>query len=338
MNSENESGNAARNVTRKVWRVTLGILGAMVAVAAALGMVIWRAPLWVEVKLTEFQLSHSGIYGHAMMIDGLRVHYLEGGGGPPVVLVHGLGSHAQQDWSRLLPPLVQAGYHVYAMDLIGYGRSDKPSNWNYSISEEAKFVEAFMDAKQLPTVELAGVSMGGWIAATVALQQPQRITRLALFDSAGMTFKLSFDPIVFTPDTTEQVDRLFAVVTNTPQKMPTFVKEDFIRKSQRNGWVVKRALASMMTGTDVLDRRFSDLKMPLLIVWGKEDTLTPVAVGEAMHRAAPQSELAVYDGCGHIAVVTCVERIAPTVVEFLGGGGRAGDAVEVTAERGGDRR
>jgi pimeloyl-ACP methyl ester carboxylesterase len=139
-------------------------------VAAALGLVIWRAPLWVEVKLTEFHLPHSGIYGHTMMVDGLRVHYLEGGSGPPVVLVHGLGSQAQQDWSRLLPPLVHAGYHLYAMDLIGYGRSAKPTNWNYSISEEAKFVEAFMDAKQLATVELAGVSMGGWIAATVALQ------------------------------------------------------------------------------------------------------------------------------------------------------------------------
>jgi pimeloyl-ACP methyl ester carboxylesterase len=328
MNSTNESGN----VTGNVWRVTLGILGAMVTVAAALGVVIWRAPLWVEVKLTEFQLSHSGIYGHTMMIDGLRVHYLEGGSGPPVVLLHGLGSHAQQDWSRMLPPLVQAGYHIYAMDLVGYGRSDKPTDWNYSISEEAKFVEAFMDAKQLPTVELSGVSMGGWIAATVALQQPQRIMRLVLFDSAGMTFRLSFDPMVFTPETTEQVDRLFAVVTNTPQKMPTFVKKDFIRKSQRDGWVVKRALASMMTGTDLLDRRFSDLKMPLLIVWGKEDTLTPVAVGEAMHRAAPQSEFVVYDRCGHIAAVTCAERMAPTVVEFLGGGGKAGEAVEVTAQ------
>jgi pimeloyl-ACP methyl ester carboxylesterase len=334
MNSENASGKALGKVTRNVRRVTLGILGAMVAVAAALGVVLWRAPLWVEVKLTEFHLSHSEIYGHTMMIDGLRVHYLEGGSGPPVVLVHGLGSHAQQDWSQLLPLLVQAGYHPYAMDLIGYGGSAKPTNWSYTISEEAKFVEAFMDAKQLATVELAGVSMGGWIAATVALEQPQRVTRLVLFDSAGMTFKLSFDPRVFTPETAEQVDRLFAVVTNTPQKMPTFVKKDFIRKSQRDGWVVKRALASMMTGTDMLDWRFSGLKMPLLIVWGKEDTLTPVAVGEAMHRAAPQSELVVYDRCGHIAVVTCAGQIAPTVVLFLGGGGKAGQVVEMRAGAG----
>jgi hypothetical protein len=81
MNSANESGSAASDVKRKVWRVTLGIVGAMVAGAGALGVVIWRAPLWVEVKLTEFQLSHSGIYGRTTMIDGLRVHYLEGGSG-----------------------------------------------------------------------------------------------------------------------------------------------------------------------------------------------------------------------------------------------------------------
>ena len=256
-----------------------------------------------------------------MVIDGYDVHYIEGGTGQPVVLVHGLGSEGQQDWSALAPYLVRAGYHVYAMDLLGYGRSEKPPDRTYSIPEEAKFVESFLNAKHLDSVALGGVSMGGWIASTVALDQPQRVSRLILFDSAGMSFKLSFDPALFTPRTTHQVNQLMALVTPNPPPMPEFVKAAFIRRVKRDGWVVRRAIASMLAGGDYLDDRFSALKMPVLIVWGKQDVMTPPSLAESMHRAAPQSVLALYGGCGHVAVVTCMDRIAPTVLDFLSGSG-----------------
>ena len=113
-----------------------------------------------------------------MIVEGEQVHYFEGGTGDPVVLVHGLGSYAQQDWAFLMPYLVRTGHHVYAMDLLGFGESAKPADRTYSIAEQAKLVEVFLDAKHLNTVTLAGISMGGWIAAMVALDQPQRITRL----------------------------------------------------------------------------------------------------------------------------------------------------------------
>ena len=102
-----------------------------------------------------------------------------------------------------------------------------------------------------------------------------------------------------------------------PDPIPDFVKEDLLRKTRRDGWVIERALASMKTGADLLDRRFSDLKMPLLLVWGKQDLLTPLTIGEAMQQAAPQSVLEVFDGCGHIAIQTCADRIAPMKVSFL---------------------
>jgi len=74
--------------------------------------------------------------------------------------------------------------------------------------------------------------------------------------------------------------------------------------------------------------------MPLFIVWGKQDVLTPLTIGVAMHHAAPQSILEVYDGCGHIADQTCAYRIAPMIVSFLGGTGPgAGSTIEVPSER-----
>jgi pimeloyl-ACP methyl ester carboxylesterase len=304
--------------------------------ALALGVVIWRAPLWFAAEVTLLRLLAAGFHKRSMVIDGYHVFYLEGGpaSGAPVVLIHGLGSKSQQDWVELAPYLVRAGYHVYAVDLLGYGRSAKPSELTYSISEEAKFVESFLDANHLTSVALGGVSMGGWIAATVALDRPELVTRVMLFDSAGMKFQLTFAKAIFTPQTIQQVDQLMDVVSPDLPRLPQFVKADFIRKSKRNGWVTQRALASMTSGADDLDEKFSALKMPLLIVWGKQDAMTPLSLGESMHRAAPQSTLAIYDGCGHIAVVTCGKQIAPTMLSFLSGAGpEPGKTIEVPAQK-----
>jgi pimeloyl-ACP methyl ester carboxylesterase len=302
----------------------------------ALGVVVWRAPIWVGAEITLFRLLMAGFHKRSTVIQNYHVFYLEGGpaNGAPVVLIHGLGSEAQQDWLVLAPYLVRAGYHVYAMDLLGYGRTAKPSELTYSISEEAKFVEAFIDSTHLTSVALGGVSMGGWIAAKVALDRPNLISRLMLFDSAGMKFQLGFDQAIFTPQTAQQVDQLMAVVTPNSPRLPEFVKADFVRKTKRDGWVVQRALASMTSGVDDLDDKFSALKMPLLLVWGRDDVMTPLSLGESMHRAAPQSVLAVYDGCGHIAVVTCMNEIVPTVLSFLSGAGpQPGKTIEAPAQK-----
>jgi len=310
--------------------VAVRTLGLLALVAAALVFTVWRAPLWLDWQLTRLQLHLAGIHGHSLNLDGQKLHYMEGGTGEPVVLVHGLGASAQMNWAELMPYLVDSGHHVFAMDLLGFGESAKPAEGSYSITEQAKLVEAFLEKKHLEKVALAGESMGGWIAAMVALDQPQRIRQLILFDSAGLSFKPSVDLALFTPHTKEQVDALLAILTPHPVPVPDYVKEGFIRDAERDGWVIERALASMLTGADVLDRRFASLKMPLLIVWGKQDVLTPLSIAEAMRRAAPQSVLEVYDGCGHIAVQTCADRIAPMTVNFLGGAGpQAGNRIEI---------
>ena len=152
----------------------------LLLLTAALGALVWRAPTWVGAKLTRFRLYAEGFRSHTALLNGHHVFYIEGGpaGAANVVLIHGLGTEAEEDWVVLAPCLVRAGYHVYAMDLLGYGRSDKPTEMSYSISEEARFVESFLEANRLTSVSLAGVSMGGWIAAAVALDKPQLISRL----------------------------------------------------------------------------------------------------------------------------------------------------------------
>jgi pimeloyl-ACP methyl ester carboxylesterase len=314
-------------------RVIMQLLAALILVLVVVGVTVWRTPLWLTSKLAQAQLYRAGVHNYSMIVDGEKVHYIEGGTGDPVVLVHGLGTDARQHWAFLTRYLIPGGHHVYAMDLLGFGESARPTDREYSIVEQARLVEAFLDAEHLDKVVLAGGSMGGWIAATVALDQPQRVTRLVLFDSLGMSFKQNFDSALFTPETKEQLDRLMALMTPNPPPMPNSVKEAIIRSVKQNGWVVKRTVASMRTGADLLDHNFSSLKMPLLIVWGKQDVLVPLSVGEAMHQAAPQSILEIYDGCGHTAVVTCVDRIVPGVLDFLTGSGPPpGTIIEVPTE------
>lgn len=126
------------------------------------------------------------------------------------------------------------------------------------------------------------------------------------------------------------MDALLALLIPRPEPIPGFLKEDVVRHVSEHRWVIERALLSMRNGADLLDQRLSALKQPLLLIWGKQDAMTPLSLGEAMHRAVAGSALEVYDGCGHIAAMTCVERIGPRLVDFLAGKGpEAGATVEV---------
>jgi pimeloyl-ACP methyl ester carboxylesterase len=250
-------------------------------------------------------------------LQGVRVHYYVGGSGSPVVLVHGLGGRAE-DWVNLMPRLVHGHHRVYALDLPGYGRSDWPNNAKYSIAEEAAAVEAFLNDRQLRRVDLGGWSMGGWIAMRIALDQPQRIRRLMVFDSAGLRFGLSWDTALFEPDTPDKLRQLDdLLMPASPPRVPGFIAHDIFRFVELHGWVVRRNMASLLTGADLLDGRLGALKMPMLIVWGKQDHVIPSTVGEQIHKEVPQSELEVFDGCGHLAPGQCAGRIGPVVEGFL---------------------
>jgi pimeloyl-ACP methyl ester carboxylesterase len=279
-------------------------------------LMVWLRPLAVIEALTRARLAYSGFHSEYTTIRGNRIHYYEGGSGAPVVLVHGLGSRAE-DWANLMPQLKQAGFHVYAIDLLGYGRSDRPANATYSIPDEAQYVEDFLAQRGLAKVNLVGWSMGGWVAMRVALDQPERIGRLVLCDSAGIRFEPDFTIFDFEPTTIPAVQRLYRQLMPQPTNMPDFLARDMIRKFKQVNWVVDRSARSMFRGDDLLDGKLGDLQMRTLIIWGKQDHLIPLATGISMHQQIPKSALEIYDGCGHLAPGQCAARIGPRLVDFL---------------------
>jgi pimeloyl-ACP methyl ester carboxylesterase len=262
--------------------------------------------------------SLSGVRNHQVIVGGHRMHYeVEGpADGPVVVLVHGLGGRAE-DWRNLAPYIAKAGFRVYLPDLIGYGRSQKPRDFSYSVHDEAAVVLDFLDALRLQQVDLGGWSMGGAIVQHVAADHPERVRRLMLFDSAGLYVLPSWDTGLFTPSNPAQLDQLDMLLMPHPPRVPGFVARDILRVSDHRAWIIHRALDTMLTGQDATDKLLPQLKMPVLILWGGEDKITPPSLGETMHRMLPQSEFDVVPGCGHLAPGQCALQMAPMVLAFL---------------------
>jgi pimeloyl-ACP methyl ester carboxylesterase len=299
----------------KMIKRLLWIVGGLVVVA---GIGFWARPVSYYNEATYLRECFTGVESRSVQVAGHRVHYLVEGpeGGPAVVLVHGLGGHADE-WLNLSAYLVKAGYRVYLPDLPGYGRSEKPADFSYSVRDEAEAVVGFLEALGLKQVDLGGWSMGGGIAQHVAFRHPERVRRLMLFASVGIKHAPIFDLRLFTPTTPAELDQLEALLMPHPPKVPGFVARDVLRHSKKNAWVIHRALDSMRTGQDATDSLLPQLKMPVLIVWGDADRILPLELGEKMHRLVPQSELVVTFGCGHLAPVQCSALIGPKVVEFV---------------------
>ena len=138
-----------------------------------------------------------------------------------------------------------------------------------------------------------------------------------LFDSVGIYEVPKWNVGLFTPHSAAELDELDALLFPNPPQIPGFIVRDILRLSAENGWVIHRALDQMLNGQDRTEAILPQLKMPLLLVWGSEDHITPENYGEAMHRLAPQSELEVIAGCGHMAPGQCTDLIGPKVVGFL---------------------
>ncbi len=292
--------------------------GVCAAVVLAAGIGFWMRPVSYFDDFTYLQEALSGVRNHEIRVAGERVHYETEGpaGGPVVVLVHGLGGSAE-DWRNLAPYLVKAGFRVYIPDLLGYGRSAKPADFSYSVQAEAGVVVEFMRDLGLKRVDLGGWSMGGWIVQLIASQHPEMVRRLMLFDAGGLDVKPDWNTALFWPTTAGQLTQLEALLTPHTQAIPGFVARAILRITRERGWVVKRAMATMLTGKDVTNSLLPTLKMPVLISWGAEDRIFPLSQAEEMHKLIPQSQLDVFAGCGHLAALHCASQEGPKVVAFV---------------------
>jgi pimeloyl-ACP methyl ester carboxylesterase len=215
-------------------------------------------------------------------------------------LVHGLGGSADS-WLTTLDGLA-AHLHLYALDLVGFGSSDKP-DLAYRVDDFVACLGGFIDALSLPLFALVGFSMGGQIAATFAAAHPERVQQLVLIASAGISTEYTaalrqYAHVATTRAGTRK--RLEALVVN-----PDVITEELVEYAHTVAQLpgAERAFRRALSASGRAPRLtnlLGTIRCPTLILWGRNDPIIPVQYAQVFHAGIPNSRIHVFEQCGHV--------------------------------------
>jgi pimeloyl-ACP methyl ester carboxylesterase len=299
------------------------LIGVLVSLALIYGVMIIIAYLPQETTPIERLVGREDKF---IKVKGHTIHYVQQGRGSPLILIHGFAC-STHTWKKLMPLLADR-YAVYALDLLGFGLSDKPPDGKYDLESQGALMIDFMNTLQIPSATLVGHSMGGVVAAYAALKAPARVNALVLVDagfySGGAPAFLKY---IFFP-----LDRIMARQFYTREvRMRSFsrayynksfitdeVIEAYLRPARTPGAV--DALAKMMreVGPRTYEGISEHISSPTLIVWGKNDLAVSPQDAERLQKEIKHSRLVLFDECGHMVPEEKPEELTQALSDFLG--------------------
>jgi pimeloyl-ACP methyl ester carboxylesterase len=265
-------------------------------------------------------------------VGGTPVNYVDLGSGQrePVVFVHGLGGQ-WQNWLENLPRVAQER-RALALDLPGFGCTPMPRD-RITIPGYGRCVDAFCDALGLGEVAIVGNSMGGFIAAEVAIQFPQRVSRLVLVSAAGISSANAARAPILTAGRVAT-----AIATNTAARHRAMARRPVTRHMSlafvaRHPRLLKADLAyeGLIKGTgkpgfeealrasleyDFRDR-LPEVSAPTLIVWGEQDSIIPARDAKEYERLISDSRKVVMRDTGHIPMAERPQAFNDVLMDFL---------------------
>jgi pimeloyl-ACP methyl ester carboxylesterase len=278
-------------------------------------------------------------------IGRLRVHHTQGGRGSPVVFIHGLGSAGYIEWRYNLDQIAPR-HRVFAPDLPGFGRSEKPRA-RYGIAYFARFIERYMQERGLRSAAIVGASLGGRIALELALEKPSLVRKLVLVNTLGLgrpniqvtyglvtiprvgeaLMKVAGNALRWAPP---QVIRRIAArysgnSSNLERTMDDayvgHIREMYVADGYPAAYLATvRSLLSpraVMGGHYDLTKRLNELKIPVQLIWGADDPLFPVAHAARAHSLIKRSRLTVIEGAGHTPQAERPEEFNRVLDRFL---------------------
>jgi pimeloyl-ACP methyl ester carboxylesterase len=258
-------------------------------------------------------------------VFGQTIHYWDVGTGPVVVLVHGLGSK-KEDWLPVIAPLSQK-FRLIVPDQIGFGRSDKPL-LDYSIQTYVDFLNELLRQLKVEKANFVGESLGGWICGLYAAEITAGahlipVEKLVLVDAAGLKQDKPIPDL--NPSSLAAMRALMqAVFFDT-----SWLNEDALRNvfadklASHDGYTVRSLLGNPALAAERLDNQLAHIKVPTLVLWGKQDSLLPIAAGERYAAGISGAKLVSFDKCGHVPSTEKTEEFLAAVNEFLGSGASA---------------
>ena len=277
-------------------------------------------------------ISTSHKLDRSINVGSIQARYWELGEGAPVLLIHGLGASVET-WQNTLPALAGA-HHVYAVDLVGFGYSDKPDA-EYTVDYLVDFIRGFMDVAGLEQVALIGHSLGGALVLQLAIRHPDRVTKLVLVDSAGLSrevglgLRLASLPLVGelllrpSPGKTRQALKPFF-------HDPTLLTDAFVDLNydlitqpgaQAAYLATVRNLASVFGARRHINEgvvaRLEEIRVPTLVIWGAQDAIVPVTHADIARDRVANAQLHILPECGHMPMMERPEEFNRLVSWFL---------------------
>ena len=268
--------------------------------------------------------------GQVADVGGQKLFFRHTGSGPDVVLLHGLGD-SSIGWQFIEPELVKAGYRVLVWDALGAGRSSKPAGGHYSIQAHVERLGKLLGTLGIDKTVLVGHSFGGSVALAFAQVHPAKVRALCLLDPAayrkgamgGRWFWKTplLAEIVLGILSSRAITR-YALKQNfhDDEKIPDLLQLMYLREARR-----KRAIAAFIAQERQLvpkdpakwEQGHRTIRLPTLIVWGKEDRLVPVAQGERLNNDIQGSRLVVLPGVGHSPHLEAPHSVLERLLPFL---------------------
>lgn len=278
-------------------------------------------------------MSIQAVQDQYMQVGRIRTRFWTvGDEGTIVVLIHGIGS-SMEYWIHNIHTLAKH-HRVYAMDLVGNGRSDKPAA-PYSFPYFAQFVNDFLQAQNIDRVSLIGNSMGGGVALQFTLQFPDKVEKLVLVDSAGLGrevslfFRLPTLPLVgkwLTRPRREGTAQLMREAFYDPALITDELVDFNYQMSTLPGaqGAILSTLRRNITLRGVQDHiwraivdNLHNITAPTLVIWGQQDRILPVAHAQVARDRIANVQLHLIDHCGHMPQMERPEEFNAVVLEFL---------------------
>jgi pimeloyl-ACP methyl ester carboxylesterase len=271
-------------------------------------------------------------------VGRLSIHHTYGGSGSPVLFIHGLGSSGYIEWRFTLPAAARR-HRVYAPDLPGFGRSQKPRA-RYGIQYFARVLDRYLDGRRLASAAVVGTSLGGRIALELALGWGDRVSKLVLVNALGLGRpNIQFHyPLMLLPRVGETVmgiakgapmirkvaARYAGASADLGEAMSdgylAELREMYAEKGYPEAYLATvRSLVTprVLFGEHDLTSELKRITVPTLFIWGADDPLFPLEHATRAHSQLPGSRLAVIEGAGHTPQAERPEDFNRILTRFL---------------------
>lgn len=297
---------------------------ALAAPALILVATWYGTPQLYQEPLTRLNRSLAGLSEHTLTLGPHRIHYLEGGQGETVVLLHGIFAEKDHwvDFARALT----GRYRVIIPDLPGYGASSRLEHEAYDYAAQTRRLGELLDALGVQQVHLAGNSMGGTLAALLALAQPQRVASVAFIGAphgirtprpSVMDLRIAAGaaPLVARNDAefAETMALLFARPPFLPYPILHAAQATAVQRAPSN----QRLWREQLQDRYLLHARVGALQAPVLALWGSEDRVFDASGAQALGALLPRAQVEVLPGIGHLPMMEAPAETAARHLKFL---------------------